>query len=263
MALELMPESVTIPAGDFVMGADDGEEDERPAHAVTLDAFRIAVQPVTNREYARFVRATGHRPPAVYELPIIVTAGGRDRERAFRQLARPYSWTDAEPPTERADHPVTLVSVQDALAYCVWLASQIGEPVRLPTEAEWEKAARGGLVGRRYPWGNELDPGRSNFLPDPSLKAMHGSKPVRTFAPNAYGLYGMAGNVWQWVADWFDPKYYATGPSHNPRGPAVGRMRLVRGGAWLTADARMLACAHRHQVPPDSYSYSIGFRVAF
>lgn len=262
MAMDVMPETVRIPAGEFVMGADAGDEDERPAHRVYLDEFQLGVHPVTNSEYARFVQAAGHRPPAVYDLPVVVTAGGRDRDRAFRQLAAAYAWSDTEPPAGLADRPVALVSFTDAQAYCAWLASETGQPVRLPTEAEWEKAARGGLDGRRFPWGDEIDPSLANYLPDPSLKAMHGSQPVRACPPNAYGLFGMAGNLWQWVADWYDPMYYAASPESNPRGPASGRFRLIRGGAWLCADTRMLSCSHRHKVPADTYSYSIGFRVA-
>jgi formylglycine-generating enzyme required for sulfatase activity len=258
-----LPETVRIPAGDFAMGAEDGDADERPVHRVYVDELQLAVHPVTNREYARFVRATGRPAPAVHEIPIVVTAGGRDRERAFRQLAWSYAWNETEPPSDRLDHPVVLVRFEDALAYCAWLADETGEPVRLPTEAEWEKAARGGLVGKRFPWGDELEPSRANYLRDPSLKAMHGSRPVRSYPPNPFGLHDMCGNAWQWVADWYDPSYYATSPDWNPQGPADGRLRVVRGGGWLTADPRLLSCAHRHKVPIDTYSYSIGFRVAY
>lgn len=258
-----MPELARIPAGEFIMGSEEADEDERPAHCVYLDEFHLAVHPVTNREYLRFVRATGHRPPGVHELPLLVTAGGRERERAFRQLSAPYTWPNGEPPVDRLDHPVALVRVEDALAYCAWLASLTERPARLPTEAEWEKAARGGLSGKRYPWGDELDPARANYLPDPSLKAMHGTKAARVYPPNSYGLYDMSGNVWQWVADWYRADYYRSSPPRNPRGPAGGRLRIVRGGSWLSADPRLLSCGHRHKVPPDTYSYGIGFRVAY
>lgn len=263
MSPEPLPEAARIPASQFMMGSEDGDDDERPAHRVFVDEFNLAAHPVTNREYARFLRATGHRPPGVHELPLLVTAGGRDRERAFRQLAAPYVWRDGEPPAGRLDHPVTLVRFDDALAYCAWLASVTERPIRLPTEAEWEKAARGGFAGMRYPWGDQLDPARANYLPDPSLRAMHGTKPARSYPPNPYGLYDMAGNVWQWVADWYRPDYYRASPPGNPRGPASGRLRIVRGGSWVSADPRLLTCSHRHKVPDDTYSYSIGFRVAF
>jgi formylglycine-generating enzyme required for sulfatase activity len=263
VAQEPLPEMARIPAGEFLMGSDDGDEDERPAHTVYLDDYAIGLQPVTHRQYARFVREAGHRPPAIYELPLIVTNGGRDRERMFRRLGSQYVWPDRQPPPERLDHPVTLVRWEDAIAYCRWLAERSGKPVRLPTEAEWEKAARGGLERSRYPWGNELDPLRANFLTDPSLKMTHGTTPARAFAPNGYGLYDMVGNVWEWVGDWYAADYFGSSPEKNPRGPADGRLRLVRGGGWPVSDIRMLTCSHRHEVPPDTYSYSIGFRVAY
>ena len=263
MSLDVLPDIVTIPAGDFVMGADDGDEDERPPHRVLVDEFHLAAHPVTNRDFARFVQATGRPAPAVYEMPVIVTVGGRDREGAFRQLASTYAWSNAEPPADRLDHPVVLVRYNDALQYCAWLAAETGKPVRLPTEAEWERAARAGLEGKRYPWGDDLDPSHANYLPDPSLKAMHGSKPVRSYPPNDFGLFDMCGNVWQWVSDWYDPAFYAASPEKNPTGPESGRFRLVRGGGWLSAEPRLLTCSHRHKVPADTYSYSIGFRVAY
>ena len=257
-----LPELVRVPAGTFVMGSDQAAEDARPAHRVHLDEFLVGAQPVTNEDFARFVRATEYGRPDVRELPLIVTTGGTEREQAFRQMAAPYAWAEGEPPGRLPHHPVTLVRLEDALAYCAWLASTIGRPIRLPTEAEWEKAARGGLEGRRYPWGDELDASHANYLPDLSLKAMHGSKPVRSFAPNAYGLYDMAGNVWEWVADWYDPHYYRNSPLRNPQGPPNGRLRVVRGGSWVSANPELLTCAHRHAVPGDTYSFSIGFRIA-
>ena len=243
------------------MGSDEGDEDERPAHRVHVDDFLVSIRPITNAEYARFVRETGHRPPAIYDLPLVVTAGGREREQLFRAAAQPYVWTSGEPAPDRELHPVSLVRWEDAVAYCAWLSSETRRTVRLPTEAEWEKAARGGLEGKRYPWGDRMDPNMANFLTDPGLRALHGTTRSGSYPPNGYGLYDMAGNVWQWVQDWYDPYYYGTGPFDNPTGPPEGQLRLVRGGSWLAADVRMLACAHRHKVPPDTYSYGIGFRV--
>jgi formylglycine-generating enzyme required for sulfatase activity len=262
MTGDLFPELALVPSGDFLMGSDDAEEDERPVHRVHVEDFYLGVQPVTNEEYARFVRDTGHRAPAVYELPIVVTAGGADRERAFRQTGAPYVWADFDPPRDRADHPVTLVRYDDAAAYCSWLSTAAERPFRLPTEAEWEKAARGGAESKRYPWGDRLDRNTANFLDDPALKGTHGTSPCRQYPPNPFGLYDMAGNVWEWVQDWYDPGYYAASPERNPEGPSRGSLRIVRGGGWLVADVRMLSCSHRHKVPPDTYSYAIGFRVA-
>ncbi len=243
------------------MGAADGEEDERPEHAVHVDEFLTSVRPITNAEYARFVREANHRAPAIYDLPVVVTAGGAEREQTFRTISQPYIWLHGEPAADRCLHPVTLVRLEDAVAYCAWLSAETGRTVRLPTEAEWEKAARGGHSGKRYPWGDRMDRNMANFLTDPSLKPLQGTTRCGSYPPNAYGLYDMAGNVWQWVADWYDPLYYAASPFENPPGPAAGQLRLVRGGSWLVADVRMLSCSHRHKVPPDTYSYGIGFRV--
>jgi sulfatase modifying factor 1 len=262
MVADLLPEFALIPAGDFVMGSDDSEPDERPAHRVHLDDFLLAVHPVTNAEYRRFVRETGHRAPAIYELPLVVTAGGAERERSFRTNGQPYVWLDSDAPQDRLDHPVTLVRWEDAIAYCAWLSGATGRMIRLPTEAEWEKAARGGVEGKRYPWGDSIDRQKANFLDDPSAKTGQGTTPCRSFAANAYGLFDMAGNVWEWVQDWHSVSYYATSPLHAPAGPREGTLRVVRGGSWLASDTRMLSCSHRHKVPPDTYSYGIGFRVA-
>jgi formylglycine-generating enzyme required for sulfatase activity len=262
MTPDLLPELALIPAGEFVMGSDDAEEDERPAHRVHLDDFLIGVHPVTQAEYARFVRATGHRPPAIYELPLVVTAARQDRERAFRATGQPYVWNDTEPPEDRLDHPVTLVRWEDAMAYCTWLGAETGRDVRLPTEAEWEKAARGGLEGKRYPWGDRLDREMANFLYEPSQRSTRGTTPCRMFPANGMGLFDVTGNVWEWVHDWYHPQYYSTSPPRNPSGPRQGHLRLVRGGGWLVADVHQLSCSHRHKVPPDTYSYAIGFRIA-
>jgi formylglycine-generating enzyme required for sulfatase activity len=260
-ASELLPELALIPAGEFIMGWAEGAEDERPPHAVHLNEFLISVRTITNADYAQFVRATNQRPPAIYDLPLVVTAGGRERERVFRATGQPYVWLEGEPDADRALHPVTLVRWEDAVAYCDWLSSETGRKVRLPTEAEWEKAARGGVDGRRYPWGDRIDRNMANFLTDPALKLAHGTSRCGIFPPNGYGLYDMAGNVWEWVQDWYAADYYLQSPSENPEGPSDGQMRVLRGGSWLVADVRMLSCSYRHKVPPDTYSYGIGFRI--
>jgi sulfatase modifying factor 1 len=262
MVVDLLPELALIPSGEFLMGSDDADDDERPPHRVQLEDYMMAVHQVTHADYARFVHATNWRAPAIYELPLVVTAGGTERERAFRTAGQAYVWLDSMPPALRLDHPVTLVRWEDAEAYCVWLADATGRKFRLPTEAEWEKAARGGLDGKRYPWGDRLDRNMANFLTDPSLKTAQGTSRCRTYPPNGHGLFDMAGNVWEWVQDWYDPQYYGNSPLHNPTGPRSGTLRVVRGGSWLSADVRMLAVSHRHKVPPDTYSYGIGFRVA-
>jgi sulfatase modifying factor 1 len=241
------------------MGAADAEEDERPVHRVYVSEFFIGRFPVTNDEYARFILATGHPAPVVRGLPLI-TLGGR--ESLFRESAAPYAWDGAQPPAGHGNHPVVLVRYDDATAYCHWLSGAIGRPVRLPTEAEWEKAARAGTEGLRYPWGNDIDASRANFLTDPMTRSQRGTRPTGTYPPNAYGLYDVCGNVWEWVADWYSADYYGLGETRDPRGLSSGNMRIVRGGCWLNDDVAMLRCAYRHKVPPDTYTYSMGFRIA-
>ena len=260
MADDLLPPVVRIPAGEFIMGADDGEEDERPAHRAYLDEFFIGAHPITNEEYAVFVRETGHPAPTIRDLPLIVS---QRQEAVFRDLAAPYLWNDGGPPPARVRHPVTLVGFEDAMSYCTWLSDRVGKPVRLPTEAEWEKAARAGLDRGRYPWGDEIDPSRANFLVDPASKAHQGTVPVGCYEPNAFQLYDMIGNVWEWVSDWYASDYYAGSQYLNPAGPEDGCLRILRGGAWVTSDVRLLRCSYRHKVPADSYAYSIGFRIAY
>jgi formylglycine-generating enzyme required for sulfatase activity len=254
------PQVARIPAGEFTMGADEGDEDERPAHRVFLDEFCIGVYPVTNDQYAAFVRDAKHRLPAVRQLPRIVTG---EQEQVFRELAAPYVWRAGDPPRDRGTHPVTLITADDAAAYCQWLAHRTGLPVRLPTESEWERAARGGADGMHYPWGNELDPQHANYLADPLTKQRRGTQPVGSFAPNNYNLFDMIGNVWEWVSDWYQPDAYGDRLRHNPPGPPNGTLRVLRGGAWVVDDPKMLRIAYRHKVPPDTYAYSIGFRIAY
>jgi formylglycine-generating enzyme len=240
------------------MGAADAEEDERPVHRVYVSEFFIGRFQVTNDEYAKFVQATGHPAPLVRGLPLI-TLGGR--ESLFRDTAAPYVWEDDQPPAGHGSHPVVLVGYDDALAYCHWLSGTIGRVVRLPTEAEWEKAARAGTEGQRYSWGNDIDASRGNYLIDPSTRGQRGTRPTGTYPPNAYGLYDVCGNVWEWVADWYSADYYGFGDMRDPRGPDNGNLRIVRGGSWVNDDVAMLRTAYRHKVPPDTYAYSIGFRI--
>ena len=242
------------------MGADDSDEDARPAHTAYVDAFHLAVHPITNQQYAEFVRETGHAAPAVRDLPLVVTP---THELTFRELAAPYVWRGGEPPPDRQRHPVTLVTFADAQAFCTWLGRKLSLPVRLPTEAEWERAARSNVEGRRYPWGDDIEPSRANFLPDPALKRYRGTRPVGSFAPNGFALYDMTGNVWEWVSDWYAPDTYRRGDRRTPQGPREGTLRGLRGGAWVTPEVDQLRCSHRHKVPPDTYAYSIGFRVAY
>lgn len=240
------------------MGAADAEADERPVHRVHVSEFLIGRFPVTHDDYGRFIRETGYPAPAIRDLPLI-TGGGR--EDAFKELAAAYVWQGADPPAGHSTHPVVLVRYDDALTYCAWMSNALGRLVRLPTEAEWEKAARGGVEGQRYPWGQDVDPSHGNFLADPAVKRERGTRPTGTYPPNAYGLYDMVGNVWEWVSDWYAADYYGGGDMRDPRGPEWGNMRIVRGGSWVNDDVSMLRCGYRHKVPPDTYAYSIGFRI--
>ena len=254
-----LPELARIPAGDFLMGAPDAEDDERPVHRVHVGEFFIARFPVTQDDYARFVHAADYPPPTVGVLPLVASGGGR--ERTFTDLAAPYIWHDSTPPAGCGSHPAVLVRYEDALAYCRWFSDELQRLVRLPTEAEWEKAARGGMEGRRYPWGDDIDPSRCNFLTDRSVKRQRGTRPTGTYSPNPFGLCDVAGNVWEWVSDWYAPDYYTVGDVRDPQGPRSGAMRIVRGGSWVNDDVDMLRVAYRHKVPPDTYAYSLGFRI--
>ncbi len=217
-----------IPAGRFVMGdtTGEGQDDERPAHAVEVDAFECAVSPVTQAQYAAFLQATGREPPR--EWPGIGA---------------------------RSDLPVTGVSWLDAEAYCGW-RTRSGEPMRLPTEAEWERAARGGLDGARYPWGDTIP----SWVPDGGRGPLSGPWPVLLGEPNGFGLLGIGGNIHEWCADWHSPTYYAGSPARNPRGPETGARRASRGGAWRHA-ITVSRCAQRSRIAPDLRYSDYGFRV--
>jgi formylglycine-generating enzyme required for sulfatase activity len=254
---EITPNLARIAAGDFLMGAADAEEDERPIHKVHVSEFFIGRFAVTQDDYARFVRATGYPAPDVRILPMIASG----REAAFKEQAAAYVWHNGQPPAGRGAHPVVLVRYEDANEYCRWLSGRLNRIARLPTEAEWEKAARCGAERTRYPWGQQIDPSHANFLSDPAVKHQRGTRPTGTYAPNGYGLYDMIGNVWEWVSDWYAPDYYGLGEASDPRGPEIGSLRIVRGGSWVNDDTSMLRCAYRHKVPPDTYAYSMGFRI--
>jgi len=221
---------VLVPAGEFTMGSPTGDADEQPAHRVLLDAFYMDKYEVTVRQYAAFLQE----------------AGGD----------RPLEWKTMNK-TAHQNRPVMGVDWAEAARYCKWAGK------RLPTEAEWEKAARG-TDGRLYPWGNE---------PPTPLHANYGKKdwhshealaPVGSFeaGKSPYGIYDMAGNVWEWVSDWYDEAYYKSSPSQNPAGPSTGGFKVIRGGSWNTS-ARNLRSADRYLDPPSFRSlYFPGFRCA-
>jgi formylglycine-generating enzyme required for sulfatase activity len=228
-------EMVLIPKGKFIMGSpkDQGDEDETPQHEVYLDAYHIDIHEVTNRAYKKFVDATGHQVPFV------------DAE-----WAAPYNWINGTYPEGKSDYPVVLVSWEDAKAY----AEYVGE--RLPTEGEWEKAARGGLTNKSHPWGEGIDETVANYHFSDSPRDY---RPVMSYPPNGFGLYDMAGNVWEWCSDWYDFNAYLKSPSPNPHGPEKGEYRVYRGGSWINP-AKFLRCGERGKNIPQNQSYVIGFR---
>ena len=224
---------VLIPAGEFEMGDHFNESgvDERPVHTVYLDAFYMDIYEVTNAQYQKFMDATGHGAPNL--------------------------WYDSR--FNKPEQPVVGASWHDAVAYAEWAGK------RLPTEAQWEKAARGGLVGKRYPWGDEAPDTdgvyrASYYIGDSgAADGYEYTAPVGSFAPNSYGLYDMAGNVWEWCADWYSKSYYANSPSNNPLGPDSGAWRVLRGGSWVPHPGLLRVAYRGAHDPPDLYDH-VGFR---
>jgi formylglycine-generating enzyme required for sulfatase activity len=223
------PLLVSIPGAWFLMGSASGQDCERPVHRVWTDSFLLAATQVTNAEYQRFVNATSPDPP-------------------------PF-WNDANFSLPR--HPVTGVSWFDANRYCQWLAAQTGRSYRLPTEAEWERAARGDFEQNDFPWGNE--PPQS--LPDYGTRWQNGPELVAHYAPNSFGLYNIGENVHEWCSDWYDPNYYASSPERNPRGPEQGQRKSSRGGSWRH-HVKVARCSARSSIPPDFHYADYGFRIA-
>ncbi len=239
---------VLIPAGVFLMGSEDGGEFEQPVHEVYLDDYWIDETPVTNEQFAAFVEDTGY----VTEAERQGAAWGY-KDGKFSKIPGLCWQTYAIP--GREDHPVVLVTWNDAKAFAEWAGK------RLPTEAEWEKAARGGLVGKLYPWGDEEPDGsQSNFAKPPA--EIPPTTPVKQFPPNGYGLYDMVGNVWQLCQDWYGALYYAESPYKNPTGPQTGEYRVRRGGAWNVIQPFRLRCANRGAIAPNYPVPNVGFRCA-
>jgi sulfatase modifying factor 1 len=277
---------VAIPGGDFLMGTDDPEgfraDGEGPVRRVTLRPYRLARHAVTNDQFAGFVEATDYTTDAerfgwsfVFHLLVSrrqgLTLTGTSGPAPWWLGVAGASWRSPEGPGStvkgRGDHPVVHVSWHDAMAYCAWAG------VRLPTEAEWERAARGGLEQARYPWGDDLLPGGKhrcniwqgqfparNTVADGYL----GTAPVGAYAPNGYGLHNMAGKVWEWCADWFRATCHGNGPGTDPTGPPDGTARVVRGGSYLChrSYCNRYRVAARSANTPDSSAGNTGFRVA-
>jgi formylglycine-generating enzyme len=220
---------VSIPAGWFAMGCEGGRDDEKPVHRVWVDAFELAACQTTLAEYGCFLAATGRPAPPFWDDP---------------------NFQDPE-------QPVVGPSWFDAVAFCEWLSSVRDRTYRLPTEAEWERAACGGVEGLLYPWGNDLP----ESLPDYATRWKTGPEAVAHYAPNAYGLFNMGDNVHEWCSDWYDARYYEHTPEHNPRGPENGTRRASRGGAWRHY-VKVSRCAARSSIPPEFKYADYGFRIA-
>ncbi|MEU6351359.1 formylglycine-generating enzyme family protein [Streptomyces sp. NPDC047072] len=276
--------SVLLAGGEFLMGAEDSEgfaaDGEGPVRRVRLDPFRIDVCAVSNDQYGAFVEDTGYVTDAErlgWSYVFAAFLPGALRRGAPRPERTPWwcgmagaAWNSPEGPgssvAERGDHPVVHVSWHDAAAYARWAGK------RLQTEAEWEYAARGGLEQRRYPWGDDLDPGgtfrcnifRGTFPTKNTAADGHrGTAPVDAFEPNGYGLYNMSGNVWEWCADWWSTDH-GRRTTTNPAGPPTGTDRVIRGGSHMchASYCNRYRVAARSANTPDSSSGHAGFRCA-
>ena len=221
---------VIIFEGFFLMGSESGPENETPRHCVWLDSFGLGKFPVTNREYRIFVEA--EPAPA------------------------PPFWSDAM--FSEPEQPVVGVNWDEAAAYCKWLSRRTGKEFRLPSEAEWERAARGKLASALYPWGDEPPCERPYAGYD--LKN-GGPQRVGANVPNDFGLYDMSEGVHEWCSDYYDAAYYHYAPERNPQGPAFGQRRVSRGGSWRH-QIKFSRCAARSSLPPSFKYADYGFRVA-
>ena len=278
------PPLADIAAGTFTMGTDDprgyAADGEGPRHEVDLPPYRIGITPVTNAQFAAFVEDTGHRTTAEQYGTSFVFAGllPDDFPPTRGVAAAPWwrevpgaDWRHPEGThsdlTGREQHPVVHVSWYDAHSYCTWSGT------RLPSEAEWEFAARGGLADEHFPWGGEREPGGRHLMNvfqgefprrDTGDDGWVGTSPVGSYPANGYGLFDVTGNVWEWCEDWFDPAYYRHSPRFAPSGPGTGTQRVVRGGSYLCHESycwRYRVDA-RSSNTPDSSTGNTGFRVA-
>ncbi|XP_078517787.1 formylglycine-generating enzyme [Lissotriton helveticus] len=278
------PEMVLVPAGVFTMGTDDPgipPDGESPARRVHINAFHMDLHEVSNAAFHQFVDSSGYKTEAEQFGDSFVFEGllSEEVKSSIQQAvaAAPWwlpvkgaNWKHPEGPDsnipERMDHPVLHVSWNDAVAYCTWAGK------RLPTEAEWEYACRGGLENRLFPWGNKLEPKgqhQANIWQGDfptSNTAEDGypqTSPVTAFPPNGYGLYNMVGNAWEWTADWWTV-HHSPEETHNPTGPPTGTDRVKKGGSYMCHKSYCYRyrCAARSQNTPDSSASNLGFRCA-
>jgi iron(II)-dependent oxidoreductase len=226
------------------MGCDAGQDNEKPVHRVWIDEFLLAARQVTNAEYGRFLRGTA-------------------------SLSLPPFWSD--PAFNHPEQPVVGVSWYEAIRYCEWLnastggvttgGATTGRNFRLPTEAEWERAARGGREGALFPWGDAPPQSLGGYAERCAGHWKTGPEPVGRAEPNAYGVYNMCDNVHELCRDWYAPAYYVASPERNPRGPETGDRRASRGGSWRH-HIKMSRCAARSSILPEFKYADYGFRVA-
>ncbi|MEX1275992.1 MAG: formylglycine-generating enzyme family protein [Bacteroidota bacterium] len=259
---------VAVEGGTFAMGANRPHyEDEGPVHEVTIDAFAIDRYEVTNAQFEAFVKATGYRTDAEKNgSGWVFRKGAKDWGKVVGA-----NWREPEGPgsgiADRSNYPAVQVSWNDAAAYAKWAGK------RLPTEAEWEYAARGGRTQQEYPWGDNLKPdgiARTNYWqgswPEENRleDGFYYTAPVGSFPANDFGLHEMVGNVWEWCADWYDENYYGNSPTLNPPGPGNGDLRVARGGSWYCGAKHCGAYrnAYRGRSPQDASFNNVGFRCA-
>lgn len=273
-----------LPGGEFLMGTDSAQawpaDGEGPVRAVRLNPFYIDICAVTNREFEKFVAATEYVTEAEnfgwsYVFHKHITGAAKSAMRGSAGGSQWWigvegaCWQRPEGPgsniRKRAEHPVVHISWNDAQAYCQWAGK------RLPTEAEWEYAARGGLEQKLYPWGDELTPGGKHMCNiwqgkfpdfDSGADGFTNTAPVKLFKPNGFGLYNMAGNAWEWCSDWFAAAFHITGPRDNPTGPLEGSLKIIKGGSFLchASYCNRYRVAARTSNTPDSASAHCGFR---
>lgn len=278
---------VVVAAGPFLMGSEDRDvvlgDGEGPIRQVEVDEFAVSPTAVSNEQFATFVDATGHVTEAERFGWSFVFKNfvGPDCDVIGSVAAAPW-WLGVRDATwrspvglgsdvsNRMDHPVVHVSWNDAVAYCAWTGT------RLPTEAEWEKAARGGLVSATFPWGDEFSPAgefRCNIwqgtfpTEDTGSDGYIGTAPVAAYHPNGFGLYNSSGNTWEWCSDWWSSDWHLDARSetrHNPIGPAAGTTKVMRGGSYLCHDSycNRYRVAARTSATPDSTTGHTGFRTA-
>ncbi|MBT2722759.1 formylglycine-generating enzyme family protein [Bacillus sp. ISL-46] len=279
-------EMIYLSGEEFLMGTNSNEgfpkDGEGPVRNVKVNPFYIDPCTVKNSEFLEFITDTGYKTEAELYGWSFVFSGFVSKQVAetvtdvvqnapWWWAVKGACWKEPEGPNStilsRMDHPVVHVSWNDALAYCQWSGK------RLPTEAEWEYAARGGLIQKRYPWGDRLNPGGKHMcniwqgtFPEKNTgkDGYQGTAPAKSFPANGYGLYNVSGNVWEWCSDWFSPTSYLDGTSENPKGPSSGKARVTRGGSYLCHQSycNRYRVAARSSNTPDSSTGNIGFRCA-